>query len=435
VKKNVKVIAVLLLMAVAKFAFAQQTSNPVAAGALELPNPANIIPISVAGKPKMEVIVYRRLRNLKLDDAGVFKEGFFCSTKSSLRVSPLTAEQFSRAISASFIEQSKLAGYPQMRESTSAFDTGTSNKFEFELGAVLKDANLDFCFNSSRLNGTMKLNLTFEVFSHRLQRVVFTRDTVAFFQSKDSETYTAQDFYRKAVDVAVRTLLSDPQYVAILGGSSEIAADAPAKSLLKVQGARALEGGVAKNMLVLRSGVVTIETAKGSGTGFYISRDGYLLTNYHVVGDSPYVKVRLANGREVVAEVLKSDQTRDVALLKSEAIRFEALSVLQQEVNIGDEVYAIGSPLGRNFEGSVTKGIVSGFPALNQAKFLQSDALIAPGSSGGPLINKDGMVVGIAVGAFEGGRPSPATSTVRLNLFVPINEAIEKLGITFDLKQ
>jgi serine protease Do len=435
VKKNVNVVALLCLVACSHFSFAQPTPNPTGTSGIEIPNPANVIPISVAGKPKMEVIVYRRLRNLKQDDVGLFKEGFFCTTKGPLKISALTAEQFSRAIGLSFIEQSKLAGYPQMRESTSAFDTSASAKFEFELGAVLKDANLQFCLNDSKVSGSMKLNLMFEVFSHRLQRVVFTRETVAFFQSKDSEAFPPQDFYRKAVDLAVRSLLSDPQYVAILGGSSDVVLDSPVKASFKVQGARALEGGVSKNLLVLRSSVVTIETAKGSGSGFYISRDGYLLTNYHVVGDSPYVKVRLANGREVVAEVLKSDQSRDVALLKSEAIRFEALSVRLQEVNVGDEVYAIGSPLGRDFEGSVTRGIISGFPALNQTKFLQSDTLIAPGSSGGPLINKEGMVVGIAAGAFGGGSPTQPGSAPRLNLFVPINEAIERLGISLDVSK
>ena len=88
--------------------------------------------------------------------------------------------------------------------------------------------------------------------------------------------------------------------------------------------------------------MVTIETAAGSGSGFYIDR--YLLTNQHVVGDSKFVKVRTATGRELPGEVLRVDARRDVALLKTESTPFDPLAIRTGETHVGEDVYAVGSP-------------------------------------------------------------------------------------------
>jgi S1-C subfamily serine protease len=182
-------------------------------------------------------------------------------------------------------------------------------------------------------------------------------------------------------------------------------------------------GGAEKNSTQLRAAVVTIETSSGSGSGFYIDRGGYLLTSQHVVGDFKFVKIRTATGRELPGEVLKVDAQRDVALLKTEKTPFDPLAIRAGETHVGEEVYAVGSPLGEAFQNSMTKGVLSGDRNLDSRRFLQSDVAVLPGSSGGPLLDATGSVIGITVLAADSGRAN-------LNLFVPIGEALDSLAVT-----
>ena len=134
------------------------------------------------------------------------------------------------------------------------------------------------------------------------------------------------------------------------------------------------------------------------GSGFIISKDGYILTNHHVIEGADEVIVRLANREEYVARIVGSDEASDVAVLKVEA---DDLPILKfgdsDKLKVGEWVLAIGSPFG--FDHSVTAGIVSAkgrnLPSDNYVPFIQTDVAINPGNSGGPLFNLDGEVVGI----------------------------------------
>jgi len=145
---------------------------------------------------------------------------------------------------------------------------------------------------------------------------------------------------------------------------------------------------------------LTVET--GIGSGFVIDAEhGHVLTNAHVVDGTDSITVTLADGRQAEAEVLGSDRESDLALLKIElpdlhAVQFGDSSV----VSTGEEVFAFGNPLG--LSGTMSKGIVSAVNRrtvmLNEGRYpglLQTDAVINPGSSGGPLVNAHGEVIGI----------------------------------------
>jgi serine protease Do len=136
---------------------------------------------------------------------------------------------------------------------------------------------------------------------------------------------------------------------------------------------------------------------KGIGSGFIVSADGYVLTNAHVVDDSSEVTVKLTDRREFLAKVIGVDKRSDVALIKIAAtglptVHFGDSSRLKP----GQWVVAIGSPFG--FENSVTAGVVSATARPldeNYVPFIQTDAAVNPGNSGGPLFNVDGQVIGI----------------------------------------
>lgn len=135
------------------------------------------------------------------------------------------------------------------------------------------------------------------------------------------------------------------------------------------------------------------------GSGFIISDDGYVISNYHVVKDADEIIVRLSDRREFVATVVGTDPRSDLAVLKVESE--QALPSLKlgksSELAVGEWVLAIGSPFG--FDHSVTAGIVSAkgrsLPNENYVPFIQTDVAINPGNSGGPLFNLDGEVVGV----------------------------------------
>ena len=146
------------------------------------------------------------------------------------------------------------------------------------------------------------------------------------------------------------------------------------------------------------NGEPSYHDAKSLGSGFIISKDGYVMTNYHVVKDADEIIVRLSDRRELKGEVIGVDQRSDVAMLKIEATGLPVVKIgKSSELEVGEWVLAIGSPFG--FDHSATAGIVSAkgrsLPRENYVPFIQTDVAINPGNSGGPLFNQEGEVVGV----------------------------------------
>ncbi len=135
------------------------------------------------------------------------------------------------------------------------------------------------------------------------------------------------------------------------------------------------------------------------GSGFIVSKDGYVISNYHVVKGAGEIVVRLSDRRELKAEIVGSDPRTDIAVLKVKAEGELPVVKLgrSESLQVGEWVLAIGSPFG--FDHSVTAGIVSAkgrsLPNENYVPFIQTDVAINPGNSGGPLFNLDGEVVGV----------------------------------------
>ncbi|WP_254262469.1 DegQ family serine endoprotease [Marinobacterium weihaiense] len=159
------------------------------------------------------------------------------------------------------------------------------------------------------------------------------------------------------------------------------------------------------------------------GSGFIISRDGFILTNHHVIKDADQIMVRLNDRRELEAQVVGSDQRTDVALLKIDADNLPVVRLGQSdELKVGEWVLAIGSPFG--FDHSVTAGIVSATERAlaneNYVPFIQTDVAINPGNSGGPLFNLEGEVVGINSQIY-----TRSGGFMGLSFAIPIDVALE----------
>ncbi|HYY43000.1 MAG TPA: trypsin-like peptidase domain-containing protein, partial [Pyrinomonadaceae bacterium] len=142
------------------------------------------------------------------------------------------------------------------------------------------------------------------------------------------------------------------------------------------------------------------QPARGVGSGFIVDAKGYILTNQHVIEDATRIKVRLQSGEELVGTVVGQDEETDVAVVKVDARRDLPTVRLgnSDDVQVGDWVLAVGSPFG--LDQTVTAGIISTrerttLASTNFQHFLQTDAAINRGNSGGPLVNMHGDVIGI----------------------------------------
>ena len=163
-----------------------------------------------------------------------------------------------------------------------------------------------------------------------------------------------------------------------------------------------------------------------AGSGFVLTKDGYIVTNYHVVKDGETVKVTMYNGDEYEAKYVGGDEDYDIAVIKVEAQDLQAVTLGDSSsLNVGDHVLAIGNPLGE-LTFSMNGGMVS---CVNRAinvdgtpfNMIQTDASINPGNSGGPLFNQYGEVVGIVSAKYS----STGNESVEgLGFAIPINDVL-----------
>lgn len=177
---------------------------------------------------------------------------------------------------------------------------------------------------------------------------------------------------------------------------------------------------------------------RGLGSGVIVSKDGYIITNNHVVENADELTVGLSNGKEYDGEVIGTDPQTDIAVVKIDATDLSALKIGNSDnVRVGEMVLAIGSPLGEDLAHSVSMGIISAkgraIGILREAggyeNFLQTDAAINPGNSGGALVNMDGELVGInsAIASRSGGNDGIGFA-VPSNLAKSIMESLIESG-------
>ena len=153
------------------------------------------------------------------------------------------------------------------------------------------------------------------------------------------------------------------------------------------------------------------------GSGFIIRADGLIVTNRHVILGARVIRIRLADSREIPAKILGADAVTDIALLKVDASHLPVLRLgTSQAISVGDAVIAIGNPFGLGQ--SVSAGIISARARTLEddpyIDFLQTDAAINHGNSGGPLLSLDGTVVGVTSAIF-----SPSGGSVGLGFAIP----------------
>ncbi len=162
-----------------------------------------------------------------------------------------------------------------------------------------------------------------------------------------------------------------------------------------------------------------VEDGISAGTGCVVSKDGVILTGFHVVEGSKDIDVTLYNGKVYKAKILaRMGKNKDLALLKIEPEKqLQTVSFgNSEEIKVGQKVLAIGNPFG--FQGTLTQGIVSRIDYTKNR--IQTDAAINPGCSGGPLLNSSGEVIGINQSIYN---PDNNISNIGIGFAIPVNDA------------
>ena len=148
-----------------------------------------------------------------------------------------------------------------------------------------------------------------------------------------------------------------------------------------------------KKLTYATRAVFQVKTKKGTGSGFLINPEGYAVTNEHVVGKNKDFDAVFSDGKQIRGEVVMALPECDLALIKLSGSGYPFLPIANMSLDVGSEVFAIGSPKG--LKNSITRGIISSYRKVEEVNLLQTDVAVNPGNSGGPVITPAGHVVGV----------------------------------------
>lgn len=330
-----------------------------------------------------------------------------------------------------FNEELSAAGHKTPDGGNDIFKQNVSG-VDFLVGAAITSIDTNLCKplalqnNESATKGSLYMKVNWEVYSSLERRVVGKFSTEGSYDLGSTIVQDSQILFENAFAIATRNLLANASYVALITGARQEDKD-PVFDPIGIPPLALNTSRIKQRLQHIQSSTVTVILNNSHGSGFFISKSGYLLTNYHVVGNAEQVRIQLSTGGSYIGRVIRRHKAIDVALIKVDLSDNEVLPIPIQEKNIavGSDVYAVGSPISEQFSGTISRGILSAYRRKKNGHYIQSDVMVHGGSSGGPLLDQNGNVIGITVA--KALRQGEAVNG--LNLFIPIGEALSALGI------
>ena len=306
------------------------------------------------------------------------------------------------------------------------FASNSNDKPEFLVAAMITDFEIDYCHvpNGTKGNGQLYMKIDWQVYNISKGEVVFRKETEGYHRIKKKTDGILFTLLGGVFQNTLYQFLETDGFTNAISANDEKLTD-PSFESFNVNYVTNVQDNDKVSLNQARQSVVTIKAATGGhGSSFFISENGYILTNHHVVSSSKKVIVSFPNGLELEGDVIRVAEKRDVALIKVPLSRSVPLKLRLDEPDIGTSVYAIGSPLDTDLSGTVSQGIISAFRMMDDQEYIQSDALINGGNSGGPMVDENGNTVAISVSGRVDGEG--------VNFFIPIKFALEALNISKD---
>jgi serine protease Do len=325
-------------------------------------------------------------------------------------------------------------GFAVAGDPNNLFKDDSDDGAELQVGALVTDISLIVCggfasgerklsLNDAQAVGDGQMAVEWQIYSPIESRVVAKIPTVARVVYKDNHIHISDALIEAVFVENVKALAASEAFrTAVLSAGPSLSAPRkPAENPpITLPQAKAAE----RPLPEASGSVMALFAGDGMGSGFLISRDGYILTNRHVVGAAKYLKVKWSDGIETVGEVVRTDAGRDIALVKTDPRGRQPFALRHTGVQAGDTVFAIGTPLDARLQGSITRGVVSGNRMFDGYNFIQSDVVVNPGNSGGPLLDDKGAVVGVTVSRLDHN-----DSPLGINFFIPIDDALTFLSL------
>lgn len=343
------------------------------------------------------------------------------------------AESLVSGFNSAFTEVLKADNYPVVEDRRGVFDDQNRQAAQFQVAAVVDSLNLIACYpyvaihDLDTVRGDASLHVTWQLYSSADHKVVYQAAYTGSYKAEGDKVRAPEALLQKAFGDAAHRFFDDPEVKDHL--TPKQASSGPDHSPgiytdpVTIPELKASKNALSKHLDAVRAAVVTISTKDGTGSGVVISKDGYILTDAHVVGKSDFVKVKLVSGEELTGMVLRWDRKRDVALVQVTAFDMSALPIRAGDPKVGEDVYALGSSLGI-YESTLTKGIVSALREFGGNSYIQSDVNVQHGNSGGALLDADGNLIGLTESGVDiSGAPAG------INFFNPILDCLAALNI------
>lgn len=315
-------------------------------------------------------------------------------------------------------------------ESNNLFeDRATSGGLQ--VGALVKDMQAKICSRSANgvastrsFRGSVEMTVEWQVYDPVRHEVVARLQTVAHGEhgerTRDGFEAIMVDGFRNNV----RALLQRQELRALANGAPQSVSEG-SDAMREPQISLAVSAPTGAMPLSDAIGsVVLVQTDDMFGSGFLVSNDGYLLTNAHVVSGAKVVRIRWSDGFSAPGDVVRVNKKRDVALIKTSPHSRPPLALRPGLAQTGEATYAIGAPLDQQFQGTVTRGVVSATRIYDGLSYVQSDVTVNHGNSGGPLLDEKGRVIAITDLGYQ-----PEGLPTGINLFIPIGDALDFLNL------
>ncbi len=417
---------------------------PTAAGAAARPNQPAVLPppppfyaeatpIDMGQNGSKPVSFERAIVTMEAGTPiGKVTGGWLHVTFRSLRANPGDADKACVQVGR---EELRKAHYSTPDASNALFGEHQMEKIRYQLGADITFLQMDLHVQPGWIKATLTskgtISVTWQVFDTRADKVVFTLKTTTSYQDQstsDGGVNPELGMFRKAF----RELLAQKEFAAFMSPDSpEPVGNVGKLPVIKVA------PGTAVPSLALPDGFgqvldsfITLEPGQVLGSAFLISPDGYALTAAHVVSGLKTVPARLHSGIVLDAEVVRINDESDVALIKLPGSSFKALApAAPGEPPIGSDVFVVGNPRMKELNASVSKGVVSGNRLISGHKYLQTDAAANPGSSGGPVLDRKGTILGVISWKFAG------AELQGLAFAVPLGDALSSLNVELNPAQ
>jgi len=340
-----------------------------------------------------------------------------------------SSAQETGAFNVTATDELKGLGYDVRDASDSIFTPSATLEARFQMAAIIHGLSLEYDVKPStgasttpyeQIASRAVMDVEFQIFdSTEKKRIARVR-----VEGLGEDPGRTGQPMPKAFLAAFREALADPAFVAPLrrsaGDGSEVRFAREPFSMRRCADP-ALD--LPDDLPRAQEAVVVVVVGSASGSGTIVSDDGYVITAAHVLGSDGRATLRFKSGLELPAEVVRVDPARDAALLKVPGRGYACLRTERSLVKVGTEIWAIGNPVAEELARSVTRGVASGNRTIRGRSFLQTDAAVNPGNSGGPLLDASGRLRGIVVTKLT------EEGIEGLGFAVPIADAESALGV------